>query len=129
MDWDKLKIFHAVAEAGSFTNATINLNLSQSAISRQIQSLENSLKTKLFKRHTKGLTLTEQGNILFEETEKIFIDLNSLERKIIEFKKTPSGSLSINTTVGFGSMWLSPRINQFVQDYPDINLKLNYSLG
>ena len=44
MDWDKLKIFHAVAEAGSFTNATINLNLSQSAISRQIQSLENDLK-------------------------------------------------------------------------------------
>ena len=44
MDWDKLKIFHAVAEAGSFTNATVNLNLSQSAISRQIQSLEQDLK-------------------------------------------------------------------------------------
>ena len=44
MDWDKLKIFHAVAEAGSFTSATVNLNLSQSAISRQIQSLEDDLK-------------------------------------------------------------------------------------
>ena len=48
MDWDKLKIFHAVAEAGSFTNATVNLNLSQSAISRQIQSLEQDLKVQLF---------------------------------------------------------------------------------
>ena len=48
MDWDKLKIFYAVAEAGSFTNATINLNLSQSAISRQIQSLEQDLNVKLF---------------------------------------------------------------------------------
>ena len=58
MDWDKLKIFHAVAEAGSFTNATINLNLSQSAISRQIQSLEQDLKVQLFERHARGLTLT-----------------------------------------------------------------------
>ena len=61
MDWDKLKIFHAVAEAGSFTNATVNLNLSQSAISRQIQSLEQGLKVQLFERHARGLTLTENG--------------------------------------------------------------------
>ena len=60
MDWDKLKIFHAVAEAGSFTNATVNLNLSQSAISRQIQSLEQDLKVQLFERHARGLTLTHQ---------------------------------------------------------------------
>ena len=57
MDWDKLKIFHAVAEAGSFTNATINLNLSQSAISRQIQSLEQDLKVQLFERHARGCLL------------------------------------------------------------------------
>ena len=61
MDWDKLKIFHAVAEAGSFTRATVNLNLSQSAISRQIQSLEQGLKVQLFERHARGLTLTENG--------------------------------------------------------------------
>ena len=66
MDWDKLKIFHAVAEAGSFTNATINLNLSQSAISRQIQSLEQDLKVQLFERHARGLTLTENGEYLFK---------------------------------------------------------------
>ena len=59
MDWDKLKIFHAVAEAGSFTKATVNLNLSQSAISRQIQSLEQNLKVQLFERHARGLTLIE----------------------------------------------------------------------
>ena len=52
MDWDKLKIFHAVAEAGSFTNATINLNLSQSAISRQIQALEQDLKVQLSVSYT-----------------------------------------------------------------------------
>jgi len=127
MDWDRLKTFYHVATAGSISKAMGTINLSQSAITRQIQSLEHSLKTKLFKRHTKGLTLTEQGTYLFEETEKIFADLNSIEKKIVEFKSTPSGNLSINTTVGFGSMWLSPRINEFVQDFPEINLKLNYS--
>ena len=66
MDWDKLKIFHAVAEAGSFTNATINLNLSQSAISRQIQSLEQDLKVQLFERHARGLTLTQNGEYVLQ---------------------------------------------------------------
>ena len=66
MDWDKLKIFHAVAEAGSFTSATVILNLSQSAISRQIQSLEEDLKVKLFERHARGLTLTENGEYVFK---------------------------------------------------------------
>ena len=64
MDWDKLKIFHAVAEAGSFTSATVILNLSQSAISRQIQSLESDLKIKLFERHARGLALTDNGKYL-----------------------------------------------------------------
>ena len=58
MDWDKLKIFHTVAEAGSFTKASTILNLSQSAISRQIQSLEKDLKIHLFERHARGLVLT-----------------------------------------------------------------------
>ena len=127
MDWDRLKTFYHVATAGSISKAMGTIHLSQSAITRQIQSLEHSLKTKLFKRHTKGITLTEQGSYLFEETEKIFADLNSIEKKIIEFKSIPTGNLSINTTVGFGSMWLSPRINEFINEYPEINLKLNYS--
>ena len=71
MDWDKLKIFHAVAEAGSFTNATINLNLSQSAISRQIQSLEQDLKVQLFERHARGLTLTENGEYVFKTAHEV----------------------------------------------------------
>ena len=127
MDWDRLKTFYHVATAGSISRAMDTIHLSQSAITRQIQSLEHSLKTKLFKRHTKGITLTEQGSYLFEETEKIFADLNSIEKKIVEYKSVPTGNLSINTTVAFGSMWLSPRINEFIHEYPEINLKLNYS--
>ena len=67
MDWDKLKIFHAVAEAGSFTNATINLNLSQSAISRQIQSLSQDLTVQFFERPAIELTLTENGEYVFTQ--------------------------------------------------------------
>ena len=66
MDWDKLKIFHTVAEASSFTKASTILNLSQSAISRQIQSLESDLKIKLFERHARGLALTDNGKYLFK---------------------------------------------------------------
>ena len=65
MDWDKLRIFHAVAEAGSFTHAGDKLNLSQSAVSRQISALEDSLKVPLFHRHARGLILTEQGELLY----------------------------------------------------------------
>jgi DNA-binding transcriptional LysR family regulator len=90
MDWDRLKTFYHVATAGSISRAMDTIHLSQSAITRQIQSLEHSLKTKLFKRHTKGITLTEQGSYLFEETEKIFADLNSIEKKIVEYKSVPT---------------------------------------
>ena len=71
MDWDKLKIFHAVAEAGSFTNATVNLNLSQSAISRQIQSLEQDLKVQLFERHARGLHLQKMENMFLRLLMKL----------------------------------------------------------
>ena len=64
LDWDKLRVFHAVAEAGSFTHAGETLNLSQSAVSRQIQALEESLRVPLFHRHARGLILTEPGETL-----------------------------------------------------------------
>ena len=67
MDWDKLRVFHAVAEAGSFTHAGESLNLSQSAVSRQISALEESLNVPLFHRHARGLILTEQGELLYHD--------------------------------------------------------------
>ena len=72
MDWDKLRIFHAVAEAGSFTHAGETLNLSQSAVSRQISSLEQSLEVPLFHRHARGLILTEQGEDLSLDFHRVF---------------------------------------------------------
>src|SRR5947208_14985546 len=65
MDWDKLRIFHAVASAGSFTHAGQQLSLSQSAVSRQISALEEEISTPLFQRHARGLTLTDAGEMLY----------------------------------------------------------------
>ena len=124
MDWDKLKIFHAVAEAGSFTNATINLNLSQSAISRQIQSLELDLKVKLFERHARGLTLTENGEYLFKTAHDVISKLKEVESTLGDQKNKPTGKLTITTVRSFGTHWLTPRIQEFMTLNPEIEIEL-----
>ena len=124
MDWDKLKIFHAVAEAGSFTNATINLNLSQSAISRQIQSLEKELKTQLFERHARGLSLTENGEYLFKTAQEVITKLKDVESTLMDKKNKPSGKLTVTTVVSFGTTWLTPKIQEFMKLNPEIEVEL-----
>src|ERR1044071_2539069 len=122
MDWDKLRIFHAVAEAGSFTHAGEMLNLSQSAVSRQISALEESLKTPLFHRHARGLILTEAGEILYTTVRDVFGKLANVEAQITESRERPSGLLRITATVAFGSVWLVPRLREFLELYPDIEI-------
>ena len=124
MDWDKLKIFHAVAEAGSFTSATVNLNLSQSAISRQIQSLEDDLKVKLFERHARGLTLTENGEYVFKTAHEVISKLKEVETTLGDKKGKPSGKLTVTTVVSFGTTWLTPRIQEFMKLNPEIEVEL-----
>jgi DNA-binding transcriptional LysR family regulator len=124
MDWDKLRIFHAVAEAGSFTHAGETLNLSQSAVSRQIGTLESGLGVPLFHRHARGLILTEQGELLFKTTKEVFHKLVMTEAMLGESKERPRGPLKITTTVAFGSIWLTPRMKEFIELYPDISINL-----
>jgi len=124
MDWDKLKIFHAVAEAGSFTNATVNLNLSQSAISRQIQSLEDDLKVKLFERHARGLTLTENGEYVYKTAHEVISKLKEVETSLGDQKDKPSGKITITTVRSFGTHWLTPRIQEFMKLNPEIEVEL-----
>ena len=124
MDWDKLKIFHAVAAAGNFTKATYVLNLSQSAISRQIQSLEQELKTQLFERHARGLSLTENGEYLFKTAHEVISTLKDVESTLIDKKNKPSGKLTVTTVVSFGTTWLTPRIQEFMKLNPEIEIEL-----
>ena len=124
MDWDKLKIFHAVAEAGSFTNATVNLNLSQSAISRQIQSLEDDLKVKLFERHARGLTLSQNGEYVYRTAHEVISKLKEVETSLGDQKDKPSGKITITTVRSFGTHWLTPRIQEFMQLNPEVEVEL-----
>ena len=124
MDWDKLKIFHAVAEAGNFTKATYILNLSQSAISRQIQSLEQELKTQLFERHARGLSLTENGEYLFKTAREVISKLKDVESTLMDKKDKISGKLTVTTVVSFGTTWLTPRIQEFMKLNPEIEIEL-----
>ena len=124
MDWDKLRIFHAVAEAGSFTHAGDVLKLSQSAVSRQIGALEQSLSVPFFHRHAWGLVLTEQGEILFRSVRDVVANLAETESRLVDSKRTAQGTLRVTTTVGLGSTWLTPRIKEFHDLYPDIRISL-----
>ena len=124
MDWDKLKIFHTVAEASSFTKAATVLNLSQSAISRQIQSLEHELKIKLFERHARGLVLTDNGKYLFQTAHEVISKLKDVEATFSDEKNKLKGKLTITTVVSFGTTWLTPRIKEFMDLHPEIEVEL-----
>ena len=124
LDWDKLRVFHKVARAGSFTHAAEVLNLSQSAISRQISALEVEVGQPLFHRHARGLILTEQGEILFEAANEMSSRLDEASSRLVDSKETPSGTLRVTTTVGLGSAWLSIRLHEFLDRQPDIRVEL-----
>ncbi len=124
MDWDKLRVFHAVASAGSFTKATETLNISQSAISRQINILEDELGTPLFKRVARGLVLTEAGSALRDTVVDIFARLAMTQATMEELKYYPRGHIQVATTLAFGSLWLAPRLQEFLDQYPDIEVTL-----
>jgi DNA-binding transcriptional LysR family regulator len=124
MDWDKLRIFHEAAEAGSFTHAGEKLNMSQSAVSRQVSALETELNVTLFNRHARGLKLTEQGEMLYRTAHDVFQKLQTTQTRLADSKTKPSGSLRVTTTVALGSSWLAPRIGEFIELYPDIQVEL-----
>ncbi|MEJ1991438.1 MAG: LysR family transcriptional regulator [Maritimibacter sp.] len=124
MDWDKLRIFHSVADAGSLTHAGDSLNLSQSAVSRQIRALEESLNATLFHRHARGLILTEQGELLFDATRAMAQRLEAAEARIRDSKEEVFGELRVTTSTGFGSLWLAPRLSKLYEQYPDLKIDL-----
>ena len=124
MDWDKLKVFHAAAEAGSFTHAGEQLGLSQSAVSRQVSALEQELSVSLFHRHARGLILTEQGELLYRTAHEVFMKLESARAQLSDSREKPHGELKVTTTAGMGIHWLTPRLGEFLDLFPDIRVTL-----
>lgn len=124
LDWDKLRIFHAAAEAGSFTHAADRLHLSQSAISRQVSALEHEVGVTLFHRHARGLILTEQGELLFRTADEVLHKLETTSMQLSETTDKPSGKLRVTTTVGLGQGWLTGHLHEFLSLYEDIRVQL-----
>ncbi len=124
MDWDKLRIFHAAAEAGSFTKAGDTIGLSQSAVSRQVGALEAELRVPLFHRHARGLILTEQGELLYRTAREVIQKLDQTRAKLTDSREKPNGELRITANVSFGTHWLTPRLGEFMDMYPDIQVQL-----
>lgn len=124
MDWDKLRIFHAVADAGSLTHAGETLHLSQSAVSRQIRALEESLNVTLFHRHARGLILTEQGELLYDATRAMRKRLEAATARIRDATDEVFGELRVTTTIGFGTLWLAPRLKNLYAKYPHLKIDL-----
>lgn len=124
LDWDKLRVFYFVAKAKSFNRASQNLNISQSALSRQVQLLEHLLKVQLFNRVPRGLVLTKQGEILFEKVKEMYSSLEAAKTSIQEESTEPCGNLKVATTVALASIWLVETIPGFLEAYPNIDLDI-----
>ena len=124
MDWDRIRIFHLVANSGSLTEAGKVLNVSQSSVSRQIQKLEQSLKTTLFHRHPRGLLLTEQGELLFKASNNLSEEINAAVARINDSKDSVFGELRVTTTTAFGTLWLAPRLKRLYEKHPRIQINL-----
>ncbi len=124
MDWDKLRIFHVVAQAGSFTRAGERLNISQSAVSRQVGTLEENLGAQLFTRHARGLILTAEGELLHKTVMSVFAQISATQNRLLESRNEAKGELRVACSVAFGSIWMPPRLHLFSEMYPGINLCL-----
>lgn len=124
MDWDKLRIFHAAAEAGSFTHAGDGLRMSQSAVSRQVSALEKELGVALFHRHARGLVLTEQGELLFRTATEVMTKLHTAETLLTDATTKPTGDLRITAPIGLGTVWVTQRLREFMDLYPDIRVEI-----
>ena len=91
LDWERLRLFHAVAEAGSFTEAARRLHMSQPALSRQIQGLEASINAKLFHRHARGLAMTHEGEQLHQATRDMAEAVDRTQASIEASRDRPTG--------------------------------------
>ncbi len=118
--------FEAAARNLSFTEAAKELNLTQTAISHQIKSLEQQLGLKLFNRVGKTISLTKAGEKLLPVASESFDKLESVIQQIKKDSNNPL--LTVSVTPSFASQWLVPRLGQFWRDHPEVELNLHHSL-
>jgi DNA-binding transcriptional LysR family regulator len=124
LDWDKIRLFYSVAKAGSLTQAGEKLGMNQSSVSRQISTLEQDLQVPLFYRHSRGLLLTEHGEMLFQTAQDMHYTLEGTRQRLVETRERPTGELKVTATVGIGGIWLAQQIREFLDVYPEVRIQL-----
>lgn len=125
MDWNRLKVFHAVAEKGSFSGAAAFLKMSQSAVGRHIRYLEDHLQTPLFHRQARGAVLSEQGEILFKACQDIYTQLIFAQALLGDNKASPKGTLRVYAPSGLGVISLSTCIAGFMEIHPELRVEIS----
>lgn len=124
MDWNKLKIFHAVFESGSFSAASQVLKLSQSSVSRHIRNLEDRLQMSLFFRQINGIIPTEQAEFLYETTQAIWDRLAFIETLLNDDRDAPQGVLRVVSSPAFATLWLIFHLPDFLNLYEDLTVEI-----
>ena len=118
----RILIFNAVAKNNNFRKAADELGYTASAVSKQIQNLEDELSIKLFIRTTRSVHLTDEGQMYYQTTQRILDELQEVENKLYNFKNTPFGRLKISLPMSFGQQYLSNTLSQYAKDFPNVQL-------
>jgi DNA-binding transcriptional LysR family regulator len=127
MQWQGICEFTAVAESGNFTQAAKKLLISTAQVSRQVSELEQRLNTKLFYRTTRKVTLTEEGQLFYQQCRGILEGLENAERSLTNLQSIPQGKIKISAPVTYGERHIIPLINQFLIRYPQVEIQVQLS--
>ncbi|RUO38497.1 LysR family transcriptional regulator [Aliidiomarina shirensis] len=122
--WQGISEFAAVADTGSFTEAARYLDISVAQVSRNISELEARLDIKLLYRSTRRVSLTEEGTLYLQHCRNLVSSLDEANRSITNLKATPRGLIKITAPVYYGEYHLAPLLNQFLVEYPEVELDL-----
>ncbi|EOR08857.1 LysR family transcriptional regulator [Acinetobacter genomosp. 15BJ] len=122
-----ISIFVTVVEAGSFSNAAEQLHLTRSAISKSIARLEERLKVTLFKRTTRTLSLTAEGALFYEHSQRALTEINTAETLLDQGRINATGLLRISAPVLFGQLYVTPLMMEFAQQHPDLQIELSFN--
>jgi DNA-binding transcriptional LysR family regulator len=124
MDWDKAEGVSRRGEAWPLHACRRAARAVAIAVSRQVSALEQELSVSLFHRHARGLILTEQGELLYRTAHDVFMKLEAARAKLTDSREKPHGELKVTTTPGMGIHWLTPRLGEFMDLFPDIRITL-----
>lgn len=122
MQWEGISEFVNVAETESFTQASKKLAISTAQVSRQVNALEQRLNIKLFYRTTRKVSLTDEGRIFYQHCRGVLDGLDAAERAITNLQSTPQGKIKLTAPVTYGELHILPLINDFMLQYPDIDV-------